>query len=213
MTNIVRLLPDSLKRDPFTVALVQAFEREITELYEEFALYALLHVADNLPEELIDFLAFEKHVDFYQDLSLQEKRNVVKNSIAIHRKKGTKYALLRIFDLLNLKGSIDEWFEYEGEPYYFKGSVEVSEKSVSEETIQLLEKLIHVYKNNRSWLESLNVYLTSSKNNFFVASNLIAGEEITIFPYSITNITVQTKVTTASAEKAVDITTIYPGRG
>lgn len=211
MTSVVDLLPQSLKHDDFIVAAAEAFEIEIQALYEEFLLYSLLSRVDNLPEVLVDFLAYEKHVDFYEDLTLQEKRNVVQEALEIHRKKGTKYALLRIFDLLNLRGKITEWFEYDGEAYHFKIDIlEVSEKGISDELLLLLDRLVNTYKNNRSWLEVLTVYLTSINKNIEVGCALQNGEEITVYPYAITNITMTTQVFTPSTNRQVEIATIYP---
>ncbi|WP_197224482.1 phage tail protein I [Lysinibacillus sphaericus] len=214
MTDLTKLLPYSLQNDPFTVALTEAFEIQITQLYEEFRAISNLYLLKDAPSLLVDFLAFEKHVDFYEGLTLEEKKNVVRNALHVHRKKGTKFALLRVFELLNLQGRIEEWFEYEGDPYYFKARIDVSDKGVDDTTIRLLERLIKTYKNNRSWLEVLDIILTSKQNKVHIGTATLTGEEIVVYPYTVTNLSTNAKINVAAANTAnVERLTLYPKGG
>ena len=178
----MKLIPDSLRKDEFTVALMEAFEIQYKELQEEIELYSVLSNVDTLPEVLIDYLAYEKHVEYYEDLTIEKKRNIVQNAIEIHRKKGTKFALLRVLELLNMDGNVEEWFEYDGDPFNFKMEVDVSERGISEQSYILLEKLIGTYKNGRSWLEAVNVSLNSKDNLLQTTVIQQSGEEITVYP-------------------------------
>ncbi|MGF0470954.1 phage tail protein I [Lysinibacillus fusiformis] len=214
MTDLTKLLPYSLQNDPFTVALTEAFEIQITQLYEEFRAISNLYLLKDAPSLLVDFLAFEKHVDFYEGLTLEEKKNVVRNALHVHRKKGTKFALLRVFELLNLQGRIEEWFEYGGDPYYFKARIDVSDKGVDDTTIRLLERLIKTYKNNRSWLEVLDIILTSKQNKVHIGTATLTGEEIVVYPYTVTNLSTNAKINVAAANTAnVERLTLYPKGG
>lgn len=214
MTDLTKLLPYSLQNDPFTVALTEAFEIQITQLYDEFRAISNLYLLKDAPSLLVDFLAFEKHVDFYEGLTLEEKKNVVRNALHVHRKKGTKFALLRVFELLNLQGHIEEWFEYEGDPYYFKARIDVSDKGVDDTTVRLLERLIKTYKNNRSWLEVLDIILTSKQNKVHIGTATLTGEEIVVYPYTVTNLSTNAKVRVAVANTAnVEKLTLYPKGG
>lgn len=214
MTDLTKLLPYSLQNDPFTVALTEAFEIQNTQLYEEFRAISNLYLLKDAPSLLVDFLAFEKHVDFYEGLTLEEKKNVVRNALHVHRKKGTKFALLRVFELLNLQGRIEEWFEYGGDPYYFKARIDVSDKGVDDTTIRLLERLIKTYKNNRSWLEVLDIILTSKQNKVYIGTATLTGEEIVVYPYTVTNLSTNAKINVAAANTAnVERLTLYPKGG
>lgn len=214
MTNLLRFLPHSLKYDEFNVALAEAFAIQMQELREEFEEVCDLVKLTTQNEQLIDFLAFERHVDFYEGLSLEEKRNVVKNALRIHAKKGTKYALLQVFEMLFLNGKIEEWFEYGGDAFYFKASIDVSETGVDDATIALLERLIMTYKNNRSWLEVMNVYLTSSGNKLYIGAIMLTGEEITVYPYATGSISTQGVIRTSAAHNNdIEQITIYPEGG
>ncbi|MBB5148666.1 MULTISPECIES: phage tail protein I [Ureibacillus] len=213
MSNLIHLFPQSLQQDDFVVALIEAFEIQVRELYDEFLFFAeklAKYEFEGLPEELIDYLAYEKHVDFYEDLTFEEKCNVVRNAIEMHRKNGTKYALNRIFDMLNLRGVINEWFEYNGDPYYFRVEIlEVSQRGLNQETIELLERLVKTYKNNRSWIEVIKIYLTTHvKENF--ALTMSSGEELTVYPWMISEIETAAKFKSASGMQTIESLEVYP---
>lgn len=210
MSNALKMLPESLKQDEFTVALVEAFEIQYNKLQEEIQLLGILSNVDNHPESLVDYLAFEKHVDFYEELTFNEKQDVVRNSVEIHRKNGTKFALIRIFDLLNMNGKVLEWFDYGGEPYQFKVDIDVSEKGITEESLILLERLIQIYKNRRSWLEALNVFLTSRGNK--VSTSMIAqsGEVVSVYPFTLEQIHIPIDSELHTATQSGESITIYP---
>lgn len=213
MSNLIYLFPQSLQQDDFVAALIETFEIQIRELYDEFLMFVeklTKYEFEDLPEELIDYLAFEKHVDFYENLTFQEKCNVVRNSLEMHRKNGTKYALNRIFNLLNLRGKITEWFEYQGNPFHFKVEIlEVSNKGLNQETIQLLERLVKIYKNNRSWIEVINIYLTSrAKENF--AMTMSSGEQLTVYPWMVSKIRTSAKLKSATGMQMIESLQVFP---
>ena len=108
---------------------------------------------DELPENLIDALAEQFHIDFYDaEMSLQQKRTVVKNSIAWHRRKGTPSVVEEMVQTVFESAHVEEWFEYGGEPYHFRVTLitaPLTDKAVLERLVDAINKT----KNVRSWLE------------------------------------------------------------
>ncbi|MDD3236799.1 MAG: phage tail protein I [Candidatus Gastranaerophilales bacterium] len=153
----------------------KAFEMDLKPL--------MIYAFDHVDLKFLPLLAEAFHIlgdegwNFAE--SEQEKRNLLKNALEIHRYKGTKYALLKVLETLNIQGDIKEWFEYEGNPYYFKVILNVFSRGLSETVEQQLIKLINTFKNARSRLEAIEVYLTSiCKQNIFAYTKI--GEIITI---------------------------------
>jgi len=108
-------------------------------------------------EKLLDLLAWQFHIEGYEQAkTLQEKRNLIKRAIELHRYKGTPYAIKKVFRALNLDATLQEWFDYHGDPYKFKVLV----KSViqDEATYRKLIELINEYKNVRSWLDAIGFH-------------------------------------------------------
>lgn len=137
---------------------------------------------DSLPVDALPHLAEQYHITgeegwiFCQnDL---EKRALLKNAIKLHKYKGTKFAIISALSVLNLNCDIKEWFEYNGEPFFFKVFVEV--ESVFNEGIELqIVNIINAHKNVRSWLETLTIELFRH-SAYGVASWFSTSEEVTI---------------------------------
>lgn len=125
----------------------------------------LISIIDNVPSDALPHLAEQYHVTgnegWIQSKNDTDKRSLIKNAIKMHRHKGTKYSIERVFQTLSLDGEVIEWFEYGGNPYYFKVAVDIFNQIISQDTEQNLRDLINEYKNERSWLESVQINLCS----------------------------------------------------
>ena len=143
----------------------------------------LISIIDNVPADALPHLAEQYHITgnegWIQALSDTEKRNLIKSSIKMHRYKGTKFAIEEIFKTLNIVGNVEEWFNYGGQPYYFKVILQIFNRSINEETENKLIALINEYKNERSWLEEIQFHL-SSKTKMYAYSALVEEETITV---------------------------------
>lgn len=143
----------------------------------------LVSIIDNVPADALPHLAEQYHITgnegWLQALSESEKRNLIKSAIKMHRYKGTKYAIEEIFNTLNIVGNVKEWFNYGGKPYYFKVILQIFNRSINEETETKLRALIDEYKNERSWLEQIEFFL-SSLGKEYLYSATIQKETITV---------------------------------
>lgn len=92
--NFAELLPRSIADDPTISAAAGSLDSEIRAINSMLDTPALLPRLDELPEQAVDLLAWQFHVDFWEpDLDLERKRNLVRESIAWHRYKGTVWAV------------------------------------------------------------------------------------------------------------------------
>ena len=143
----------------------------------------LISIIDNVPADALPHLAEQYHITgnegWIQALSDTEKRNLIKSSITMQRHKATKFAIEEIFKTLNIVGHVEEWFNYGGQPYYFKVILQIFNRSINEETENKLIALINEYKNERSWLEEIQFHL-SSKTKMHAYSALVEEETITV---------------------------------
>ena len=162
MTNLLKMLPHSLKSDPFIVACTEAFEIQMLQLRNEFDNVSNLVDISTTNEQLIDYLAFEKMIEFYFDLTIGEKQEFIRNVKELKVRKGTLHALEKVLEILGFSGVVSEWFEYAGEPGYFSVAVDLSLRGTSAESLALLSRLIDEYKRKSAWLEMLYTFLTTS---------------------------------------------------
>lgn len=147
----------------------------------------LVSIIDNLPSNALPHLAEQYHVTgnegWLQCRNDDERRDLIKRSIEVHRYKGTKYALMKIFDMFGIKGDIKEWFETGGKPYTFTVDINFVSKGLDFELIEKLEDLINEYKNVRSHLASLHIGMSSNIKSCKYKSACLTGEHTTIYPF------------------------------
>jgi phage tail P2-like protein len=161
---IKELTPPSIRE---LQPLVDTFDVSFEELKKHIIKVLIYPRIDEIEnEKLLDLLGWQFHIEGYdQAQTIQEKRNLIKHAIELHRLKGTPYAVKKIFQTLNLEAELSEWFDYNGDPYKFKVLV----KSViqDEATYRRLIELINEYKNVRSWLDAIGFHREWTNNIYY----------------------------------------------
>lgn len=215
-TSTLDLLPSSLKQDPSIVAAAKAIDNGSVHLIEPIKKLLIFYNLYNQDDEMLDYLLYERHITDEEGASIastrDEKISLIEESFSIHRIKGTKASLRRVLNLLNMRGKITEWFEYEGNPYFFKIDIEIGTRGMDDKTLLLLDNLIHAYKNRRSWIEKINLHL-SGRGTLFMGANLSFGEEITVYPWSPTDIETKGYARLGSYVKSFESLSVYPEGG
>ena len=154
-TSLADIMPGNLLEDETVRRIVNVIDPQLHKIARAIRLVAIIARIDELPEPIIDALAWQWRVDFYDaDMSLEEKRRSVKQSIAMHRIKGTRRAVMMALRMVYASGEVSEWFEYGGIPYYFRVRF-IQPETIRAEDIDRVIRIIHIVKNERSWLESI----------------------------------------------------------
>ena len=180
--SILNLMPPNLAADKNVRMAAEAFDEVLRNIIKKIPNVAVIPnlVLNNLVEEvLLDLLAWQFHVDFYEPgLSLDVKRDLVLKSLDWHFSKGTPTVVEEIVSTLFSKAKIEEWFEYEGLPYRFR--VSTQDEILDTKTIAKLIRAINSVKNTRSFLDTLNQVIDTDVSVYFAT-----GAEITIKEYII----------------------------
>ena len=166
--------------DEFSKIFDEIFEERIAQLDLNCLLVTII---DNVPSDALPHLAEQYHITgnegWLQAQRDTEKRNLIKSAIKMHRYKGTKFAIKEVLNTLDVIGDVSEWYEYDGEPYYFKIILEIFNRPVSPQTETDLRDLINEYKNERSWLESIQMNLgTQATQKTFIGC--LFNESLTV---------------------------------
>lgn len=127
--SLLDILPSNLLEDPQVSAAARALDAELQAVTRATAETLHLPRLDELPETVVDLLAWQWHVDFYEPLGLDiaTKRRLVKESIAWHRTKGTPAAVEKMLKAVWGSAHIEEWFEYGGSPGCFRVDIATTE--------------------------------------------------------------------------------------
>ena len=153
--SLLDILPENLLADKQVYAAAKSLDDELQRVTASCVEVLHLPRLDELPEAVIDLLAWQWHVDFYEpDADIKVKRQLVRESIAWHRIKGTKSAVEGMIRTIFQGGIITEWFDYGGEPYHFRVDLLSAPKMTPENTERLLY-VVNASKNVRSVLDEL----------------------------------------------------------
>lgn len=174
--SLLDILPDNLLADEQVVAAAQALDAELQAVTK--ATIETLHLPrlDVLPEPVIDLLAWQWHVDYYEPLGmeLETKRRLVKESIAWHRMKGTPAAVEAVVSAAFDTSEVKEWFEYGGAPYYFK--IVTEDVNTDKDNLNRMRRAIASVKNTRSWLEKIEFLLHLTDTEVITEGSLLDTE-------------------------------------
>lgn len=159
--KLLDILPSSISNDEQIRAMAEALQPELSAIQQAIPLIERYSRIDELPEPILRMLAWEHRVYQYEwqlAETIEEKRELVKNSFELNIRRGTRWSIERVFELLNINASLLEWFEYDGDPYRFRVSIfEKNGQAPTPEQIDLMFKMVGQYKPLRSALESVDL--------------------------------------------------------
>lgn len=155
-SNITDILPEALAESPNVKALGYALNKAMQRLMNYCKNIGIYNSIDTAPEQILDLLALELKTQYYDDSQIIEvKRNLIKNTLVWYMKTGTPAAVEEAVTAVFGNGQIEEWFDYDGEPYRFK--VYTSNINSTDEMVQQLTEIINTMQNARSHLEAVIV--------------------------------------------------------
>lgn len=167
-----------------------AVSRAINSLLDRYDALDVAAVLVTLVERqsdlVLEYLAWENHIDFWELATTRDaKLAMLAACYDAHRYKGTRYGMEQLFPLLGSSGNISEWYEYGGNPYYFRVDLIWQGRPWEEIQYDYVLDLITKLKNVRSWLDRLRVIPTSNGTTRTAA-----------VAWSATTITVRPPITT-----------------
>lgn len=177
--NLLRTLPDALKNDESMAALAASIAQVLAARPDEIQRLAIYPRIDELPEDLLDILAYDFKVDWWDaDYTLEEKRQILKDNWHVHRILGTKAAVETAISAIYPGTQVSEWFEYNGEPYHFKLLIDSTYDGVNPEKHQRVLDRVEYYKNLRSVLDEIEYYDMSGGAVQYVGAAFLGSEMI-----------------------------------
>ena len=152
-------LPKTLAEQPWVQALAEAsrkMRRRVMAYADRTRLFCDI---DEASEEALDALAVDLQTPLYKNnYPLTVKRQIVKNSMLYYIRSGTRGAVEELLADIYQGAEVEEWFEYGGEPNYFRVAIDISRTTVpvAEMAPAELESWLYSVKRASSALESLS---------------------------------------------------------
>lgn len=160
------IIPDSLRDENFT-----AITRSLDDILKEFtgSIKQTLHLPrlDELSGDILNVLAEQFHLDFF-DTTLDEptKRNLIRQSIELHRRKGTVWAVEFIANQFFEAAQV---VEHGG--YLF--SIKAKEYKSTPQLFKTFAQMFMDYKNERSWLRAIEVDMSPPASTVYAGNALV----------------------------------------
>jgi phage tail P2-like protein len=172
---IKELTPSSINELQY---LIDTFDVSFEDIKDKIINVLIYPRIDEIEDEnLLDLLGWQFHIEGYEKAqNIQEKRNLIKNAIELHRYKGTLYAIKKVLEIFSTDANIYEWFQSIPSPYNaifrqlnpYEFAVvlnvdrRVGNQFFSEQTQEYMKELIEEYKNVRSNLAGIILEATPS---------------------------------------------------
>jgi len=137
---------------------------------------------DTCPVDLLPWLAWAFSVDEWSpDWDELQKRDAVRQSVDVHRHKGTLAAVRTAMAAVGIEVELREWFTQSpaGDPYTFQLVLNARQYPITQEAIQKLLLVVESAKNLRSHISDIAPGATG-RSDVFAAATTCIGNEITV---------------------------------
>lgn len=146
---------------PSKTSEIQCLSYVDSMLNKEFAAFTeravLASNVDNLPEEILDLLALQYRIPYYDsDFAIDLKRSLVKEGYQWMMTAGTTGCVNRLIQAIFGGGNVVEWYQY-ADPSMKEGEfdVEINEKDITEDIVRDFARILKRAKTSHSKLRQV----------------------------------------------------------
>ena len=178
--EFIKLLPEFMRNDDAVRGLASGIDSIIPQLAAEVEKLSTWDCIDKLSEAELDDLAWELNILWYDTgATIDVKRNIVRDSDAVYKRLGTKWAVENVINTYFGDGYIEEWFQYGGDPGRFR--VYSSNPTLNESKFAEFLNLLNKVKRASSQLDGVFITLSGQMNlHAGVALHEYAAEQYNI---------------------------------
>lgn len=162
--SLIQNFPFPLSGTKKLAMLASLVAESLIELYNDNDLLAIYTRIDELDSDILDILAYDFKIDWWDvENTVEEKRAVFKSCWDVHRKLGTPGAVQTAISSIYDSAKVKEWYEYGGKKYHFKISINLDNNFMDEEQFQRVLNRAKYYVNLRSVMDSVTFSSTHKK--------------------------------------------------
>ena len=160
--NLAESAPSSITHDETISAIITALDNLLASLAADARKVLLYPRLDELEGDVLDLLAWQFHIDFYNssDYTDAEKRELIRESIATHRMKGTVWAVEKVVKTFFENATVKEL-----ENFRFRIQTTGYTGQGRDKAFRSWLKVLYDTKNVRSWLDRIELDLSHEQNN------------------------------------------------
>lgn len=119
--DFIKLLPQFMRDDQAVRGLAAGINQLVPETAESISALSDWNNIDTMTSNQLDELAWELNILWYNPAaSLEVRRSVIKNSDKVYKHLGTKWAVQNVIHSYFGDGTVEEWWQYDGQPGHFR---------------------------------------------------------------------------------------------
>lgn len=157
--ELLDMLPCQMSKEIEHICLSHALKKGIQLIIDRADMTRTQAFIDGLPERILDVLSVELHTPYYsEDLSIDQKREIIKRTLLWHLTAGTPSAMRELIGIVIGEGDIVEWPDFT-DPPYTPGTFDIlTDVRITEKIVETFIAIIERVKNERSHLRRLHIH-------------------------------------------------------
>lgn len=154
-TGLVEGLPPAVADEPWVRIMDKVYRERHQREMEAAELIHIYTQIDSQPEEILDVLAVQFKVDWYDsNYPLEAKRSIIKTALEVRRYYGTDWATLKAISAIYPRSEIEQWYDYGGTPGHFRVICSVDGALIPVKRREI-RRSVNIYKRMTAHLDSL----------------------------------------------------------
>lgn len=163
--DLFELLPGFMKKDAFNKLMAQGVNNLFQRLSREGERAVIYGHVDELSEAELDQLAQDMGIFWYLPIAtIEAKRQLIKDAPLVFSRLGTVWAVERVMNQYLTNMELQEWFEYDGDPHYFR--FKTNDTAILKSNILLFLSILEKIKRKSQWLELIILELQAKGNAY-----------------------------------------------
>ena len=181
--DILKLCPAFMREDKTNQILANGTNNIFRTWADNLDRLSVIDQIDKLTEVELDQLASDKNIFWYDTkANIDIKRLLIKNAKLVFIRLGTVWAVESVMNDYLPKSELQEWFDYDGEPGYFR--LITNNTDILRTDIQVFLNILKGIKRRSVWLESI-ILKFEQELIFYIGFGVVEKikEEIVITDY------------------------------
>lgn len=171
--TLAELLPPGMI-NPKIAAIAAAFDAMHQIVVNAIPKVSVLDNIGHQPSDVTDLLAIEQRTPYYnQSLPLETRQELVAGTGQLNSILGTKAAVEQAVKTAFGSCTVQEWFEYEGDPYHFR--VLINDFPNSSAQMDEINRAIEASKRKSSYLDAVIIIQSTTSTTMYLASTFSLG--------------------------------------
>lgn len=152
--NFKEMLPSFMKEDLYDSLLATGMSNLFQKWSVDMQRVIIVGQTDYLNEAELDQLAHDQNIFWYNYMgTIAQKRQQIKEAPLVFNRLGTVWAVERVMNQYFENTELQEWFEYGGDPHYFRFTTE--DTNILRSDIQTFLAILDKVKRKSQWLEEI----------------------------------------------------------